>query len=130
MSEGKYQLEQMQIEDLNKQAFIQAAFANNQWIKPNGTTVRIKDMSTTYIKNCLEMIKAGRAPTRIQWTPLLQAELVARHDGILAMDDELIHEQNAEIAKLKSKINRLEQKLASKKTVIAVMNDVNTKQRG
>ena len=33
----------------------------------------------------------------------------------LAMDNELIHEMLAEIASLKTKVNRLEQKLASKK---------------
>jgi len=37
---------------------------------------------------------------------------------LLAMDSELIHEQKEEIAKLKSKVNRLEQKLLSNRSDI------------
>ena len=49
---------------------------------------------------------------------------------VMAMDDELIHEKQAEIAALKSKVNRLEQKLESKKAVIKVLNETNDKRPG
>lgn len=49
---------------------------------------------------------------------------------LLAMDDELIHEQKEEIAKLKVKINKLELKLQSKKmTINNIRNKSNDKTR-
>ena len=63
--------------------------------------------------------------------PLAKDEAMPRteeyFEKALAMDAELIHEMKDEIAKLKSKVNRLEQKLASKKTIIKVLNETNAK---
>jgi len=52
--------------------------------------------------------------------PLAKDEAMPRteeyFEKALAMDAELIHEMKDEIAELKSKVNRLEQKLVSKKS--------------
>ncbi len=129
MSEGKYQLEEMRIEQALASAFLANAFNEGRWVKPSGITIAIKDMDTPYINSCIKMIEADRAPSRQPWHELLSAELVKRQGKVLASDDELIHEMRAEIADLKSKVNRLEQKLASKQTVIDVFNDIMAKQR-
>ncbi len=116
MSEGKYQLEQMRIEHTLVHAHLAKAFNEGKWVKPSGITIAIKDMDTPYINSCIKMIKTGRAPNRQPWHELLSAELLKRQTKVLENDDELIHEMKDEIADLKSKVNRLEQKLASKKS--------------
>ena len=122
MSEGKYQREEMRIEQVFVNAFLAKAFNEGKWVKPDLSTVSIKDMDTSYINSCIKMIEEGIVPNRQPWHELLSAELVKRQGKVLDSDAELIHEMKSEIADLKSKVNRLEQKLASKQTVIDVFN--------
>ena len=129
MSEGKYQLDQMQAEHFLRNEYLEKAFNQNLWVKPSGFTIAIKDMDEKYLSHCIKMIEDGRAQSRQQWHELLSAELVKRQAKVLENDDELIHEMKDEIAKLKSKVNRLEQKLASKQTVIDVFNETSAKKR-
>jgi len=52
------------------------------WVDSYGKTTPIKDMSTRYIKNCIKAVKKEKIKNSLygQYIPLLEGELLKRHD--------------------------------------------------
>ena len=55
-----------------------ARVQHKEWLMANGKVVKIKDMETSHIKNCINMIERNKWNDKKRLTEMLQEELAAR----------------------------------------------------
>jgi|LGOV01.1.fsa_nt_gb hypothetical protein len=78
MSYGREVLEEMWIEELVEEQFIEKLLKNKEWQIKSGEILKIKDMETSHITNCINLIVKSEYKWRERFLNNLKKELEER----------------------------------------------------
>ena len=82
MSYGEEAATEMMISDNLLYLRAEQRAAEGLWETRDGQTLKVTDMTTSHIQNCLRMLKRGNSPYADPFIMMFEKELERRNDGV------------------------------------------------